>query len=142
MSEGRTIQRVGVVGAGTMGNGIAHVFSMAGLDVLLVDVDAGVLEGAIGTIKRNLQRQVKKEKISAGDAEGALALIRTTTDPAGLNDAQLVVEAVSLQFICCCFNIFYIKPNYSRVFGTILFFSFTYSVRFDHEISPTKVKTS
>ncbi len=94
MSEGRTIQRVGVVGAGTMGNGIAHVFSMAGLDVLLVDVDAGVLEGAIGTIKGNLQRQVKKEKISAGDAEGALALIRTTTDPAGLNDAQLVVEAV------------------------------------------------
>ena len=94
MSEGRTIQRVGVVGAGTMGNGIAHVFSMAGLDVLLVDVDAGVLEGAIGTIKGNLQRQVKKEKISAGAAEGALALIRTTTDPAGLNDAQLVVEAV------------------------------------------------
>ena len=77
-----------------MGNGIAHVCSMAGLDVLMVDVDAGALEGARGTIERNLQRQVKKEKISAGDAEGALARIRTTTDPAGLSDAQLVVEAV------------------------------------------------
>ena len=94
MSERGTIERVGVVGAGTMGNGIAHVCSMAGLDVLMVDVDAGALEGARGTIERNLQRQVKKEKISAGDAEGALARIRTTTDPAGLSDAQLVVEAV------------------------------------------------
>jgi 3-hydroxybutyryl-CoA dehydrogenase len=94
VSEGRTIETVGVVGAGTMGNGIAHVCSMAGLDVLMVDVDAGALEGAMGTIERNLQRQVKKEKISAGDAESALARIRTTTDPAGLSDAQLVVEAV------------------------------------------------
>ncbi len=94
MSEGRTIQRVGVVGAGTMGNGIAHVCSMAGLDVLMVDVDAGALEGAMGTIERNLQRQVKKEKISVADAEGALARIRTATDPAELSDAQIVVEAV------------------------------------------------
>jgi 3-hydroxybutyryl-CoA dehydrogenase len=94
VSEGRTIERVGVVGAGTMGNGIAHVCSMAGLDVLMVDVDAGALEGAMGTIERNLQRQVKKEKISAGDAEGVLARIRTTTDSAALSDAQLVVEAV------------------------------------------------
>jgi 3-hydroxybutyryl-CoA dehydrogenase len=77
-----------------MGNGIAHVCSMAGLDVLMVDVDAGALEGAMGTIERNLQRQVKKEKISAADAEGALARIRTATDPAELSDAQIVVEAV------------------------------------------------
>jgi 3-hydroxybutyryl-CoA dehydrogenase len=77
-----------------MGNGIAHVCSMAGLDVLMVDVDAGALEGAMGTIERNLQRQVKKEKISVADAEGALARIRTATDPAELSDAQIVVEAV------------------------------------------------
>jgi 3-hydroxybutyryl-CoA dehydrogenase len=67
---------------------------MAGLDVLMVDVDAGALEGAMGTIERNLQRQVKKEKISVADAEGALARIRTATDPAELSDAQIVVEAV------------------------------------------------
>jgi 3-hydroxybutyryl-CoA dehydrogenase len=77
-----------------MGNGIAHVCSMAGLDVLMVDIDAGVLEAAMGTIDRNLQRQVKKEKISAGDAEGALARISTATDPADLSEADLVVEAV------------------------------------------------
>ena len=94
MSDGRTVERVGVVGAGTMGNGIAHVCSIAGLEVLMVDVDAAALEGAMATIESNLQRQVKKEKISAGEAENALARIRTATDPSALSDAQLVVEAV------------------------------------------------
>ncbi len=94
MSDGRTIEKVGVVGAGTMGNGIAHVCSIAGLEVLMVDVDASALEGAMATIERNLQRQVKKEAILAGDAENALARIQTATDPSALSDAQLVVEAV------------------------------------------------
>jgi 3-hydroxybutyryl-CoA dehydrogenase len=94
VSDGRTIEKVGVVGAGTMGNGIAHVCSIAGLEVLMVDVDASALEGAMATIERNLQRQVKKEAILAGDAENALARIQTATDPSALSDAQLVVEAV------------------------------------------------
>ncbi|MEJ2342936.1 MAG: 3-hydroxyacyl-CoA dehydrogenase NAD-binding domain-containing protein [Gemmatimonadales bacterium] len=94
MSDGRSIEKVGVVGAGTMGNGIAHVCSIAGLEVLMVDVDASALEGAMATIERNLQRQVKKEAILAGDAENALARIQTATDPSALSDAQLVVEAV------------------------------------------------
>ena len=94
MTDARDIRSAGVVGAGTMGNGIAHVFSTAGLDVVMVDVDEGALEGAIATIERNLQRQVKKEKVSAGEAEEALARIRTTTDVAELGDAQIVVEAV------------------------------------------------
>jgi 3-hydroxybutyryl-CoA dehydrogenase len=94
VSDGRSIEKVGVVGAGTMGNGIAHVCSIAGLEVLMVDVDASALEGAMATIERNLQRQVKKEAILAGDAENALARIQTATDPSALSDAQLVVEAV------------------------------------------------
>jgi 3-hydroxybutyryl-CoA dehydrogenase len=94
VSDGQTIEKVGVVGAGTMGNGIAHVCSIAGLEVLMVDVDASALEGAMATIERNLQRQVKKEAILAGDAENALARIQTATDPSALSDAQLVVEAV------------------------------------------------
>ena len=94
MSEGQNIEKAGVVGAGTMGNGIAHVFAMAGIDVVLVDVDEGILERALSTIESNLGRQVKKEKISAPEAEAALSHIRTASDMKELADAQLVVEAV------------------------------------------------
>ena len=61
------IQRVGVVGAGTMGNGIAHVFARGGYDVVLCDVEQRFLERALGTITKNLDREVAKNKITADD---------------------------------------------------------------------------
>ena len=94
MSGEESTSRAGVVGAGTMGNGIAHVFATAGIDAVLVDVDEAALTGAIATIERNLERQVKKEKIAASEAVDALARIRVSTDLAELADAEVVVEAV------------------------------------------------
>jgi len=89
------VTRVGVVGAGTMGNGIAHVFALAGMDVALVDVDADALERARATIQKNLDRQVSRERIAASDAEGALARLGTGTDLDALSDADVVVEAAT-----------------------------------------------
>jgi 3-hydroxybutyryl-CoA dehydrogenase len=91
-----SIESTAVVGAGTMGNGIAHVFALNGHPVSLVDVDASVLEDALSTIEGNLDRQVKKDVITAEDREAALGRIRTTADlPDGVADADLVVEAVT-----------------------------------------------
>jgi len=88
------IERVAVIGAGTMGNGIAHVCALGGLDVRLVDVAAEALERAQATIRKNLDRQVSKERISEEDRDRALARISTQTDLAtGVADTQLVVEA-------------------------------------------------
>ena len=95
MTEAGDLSRVGVVGAGTMGNGIAHVFAAAGLDVRLVDVDAHALERAVATIEKNLGRQVAKERISEADAAAALARIDTGTELGALGDAEVVVEAAS-----------------------------------------------
>ena len=64
------ISRVGIVGAGQMGNGIAHVFALAGYDVLMTDVSEDALEKALATIGRNLDRQVAREKVEAADREG------------------------------------------------------------------------
>ncbi len=61
------IRTVGVVGAGQMGNGIAHVMALAGYDVLLNDISADALEKAVGIIRKNLERQVSREKISTAD---------------------------------------------------------------------------
>ncbi len=91
-----SIQQTAVVGAGTMGNGIAHVLAMSGYKVILIDLNADLLDEAIGTIASNLERQVQKEKISAEDREGALRRITKTTSTAeGVAAADLVVEAVS-----------------------------------------------
>ena len=65
------IERVGVVGAGTMGNGIAHVFARSGYGVVLCDVEQRFLERAVGTIAKNLDREVGKNKITAADARAA-----------------------------------------------------------------------
>jgi len=90
-----SLQRTAVVGAGTMGNGIAHVLALHGRRVALVDVDAARLEAATDTIARNLDRQVEKEKISPADRDAALSRITTTTDlPEGVEAADLAVEAV------------------------------------------------
>jgi 3-hydroxybutyryl-CoA dehydrogenase len=90
-----SIERITVIGGGTMGNGIAHVCAQAGRSVTLVDTEQDFLERALNTIFKNLDRQVKKEIISAGEKEETVERISTTTDlEDGVEDAQLVVEAV------------------------------------------------
>jgi len=84
----------GVIGAGTMGNGIAQVFATYGHPVTLVDVDDAALGRAVGAIKKSLDRFVKKEKMTAGDAEAAAGRIRTSTSLKDLAGADLVVEAI------------------------------------------------
>jgi len=90
-----TIDRVGVVGGGTMGNGIAHVCALSGYQVRLVDIEQAFLDKAIATITKNMERQVRKEIISREDMDGALSRIQTTMELKDLKDCQLVVEAAS-----------------------------------------------
>jgi 3-hydroxybutyryl-CoA dehydrogenase len=90
--------KVAVIGGGTMGNGIAHVFAQNGHDVTLVDAEQAALDRALGTIEKNLGRQVKKEILSADDAKATLARIGPTTDLAGCGDVELAVEAVFEDF--------------------------------------------
>jgi 3-hydroxybutyryl-CoA dehydrogenase len=89
------MKRAGVIGAGTMGNGIAHVFASHGWSVALVDVAAPLLEKAVATIRANLDRQVTKGGVTPEAAGAALARIATATDLAALADADLIVEAAS-----------------------------------------------
>ncbi|MFB6247849.1 MAG: 3-hydroxyacyl-CoA dehydrogenase family protein [Salinibacter sp.] len=90
-----SIQQTAVVGAGTMGNGIAHVLALHGYSVTLIDVDADRLDAATDTIAQNLDRQVEKDRIAPDDREAALARIETTTEQAtGVADVGLAVEAV------------------------------------------------
>lgn len=94
MSEG--MKRVAVIGAGTMGNGIAHVFAQSGHTVTLVDVHAAALDRAQVTIDRNLDRLVAKARISAEDKAATLARLTTSTELRGsVSDADLVVEAAT-----------------------------------------------
>jgi 3-hydroxybutyryl-CoA dehydrogenase len=90
------IQNVSVIGAGTMGNGIAHVFAQAGFKVSLVDVNPTQLERAMATINKNLDRQLTKGSITEDQKKSTLANIATSSDIAvGVKDAQLVVEAAT-----------------------------------------------
>jgi 3-hydroxybutyryl-CoA dehydrogenase len=89
-----TIQKVGVIGAGQMGNGIAHVAALAGRDVVLLDVDAAFVEKGRKTIEKNMGRLVEKGKVTAEAGATALARMKTGTDLALLADADLVVEAI------------------------------------------------
>ncbi len=91
-----TIEHVAVIGAGTMGNGIAHVFAQNGFRVTLIDLDQNRLDQGLATIEKNLARQVKKEKITQADQVGTLARIACATDLAtSIGDADLVVEAAT-----------------------------------------------
>jgi len=90
----REIKSVGVVGAGTMGNGIAHVFALAGYEVVLVDVAQELLDRALATISKNMDRQIKKEVIKPEDKEAALARIKPTVNYEDLAGVDFVVEAV------------------------------------------------
>ncbi len=87
---------VAVIGAGTMGNGIAHVFAQYGYPVTMIDVSAEALNRGMTTITKNLERMVAREKISAGDMDSTLGRIRTTTDmETGVKDATIVIEAAT-----------------------------------------------
>jgi len=92
------IKTVGVVGAGTMGNGIAHVFARSGYEVILVDVDQRFLDRGVETIKKNLEREVSKEKITADARDSAIARITPTIIRMQLAACDLVVEAASERF--------------------------------------------
>ncbi|WP_449041350.1 3-hydroxybutyryl-CoA dehydrogenase [Paracoccus sp. (in: a-proteobacteria)] len=89
------VQSVGVIGAGQMGNGIAHVFALAGYDVLLNDISAEAMQAAVATIDKNLDRQVSRGKVSAEDKAAAMARIRPTTDMADIGATDLVIEAAT-----------------------------------------------
>ena len=95
LAEPAEIMRVGVIGAGQMGNGIAHVCALAGLSVSLVDVKPEALSKAMATMARNMDRQVNRTIISADDRDAALARITTATDFAALDDEDLVIEAAT-----------------------------------------------
>lgn len=90
-----SIEKLGVIGAGLMGNGIAHVAALSGLQVTLVDVNPAALEKALATIGKNMDRQVSRKLISEDDKLAALSRIVTATEQAPLGDCDMVVEAAT-----------------------------------------------
>src|SRR5205809_6812032 len=92
------VGKVGVVGAGTMGNGIAHVFARSGLQVILSDIEPKFLDRLIQTIEQNLEREVAKNKITAADKSAALRRIVTTVERAKLGECDFIVEAATEKF--------------------------------------------
>lgn len=90
-----SINKVGVVGAGTMGNGIAQVCAAAGLDVVMLDLDQKALERGVTTVASSLDRMIQKGKLTPADRESTLERIATTTDYADLAEVDLVIEAAS-----------------------------------------------
>ena len=89
------IQEVGVIGAGEMGIGIGHVCGLVGIQVVLVDIDAGILDNAVKTISSNLDRQVRRGMITAADKQAALGHIRTSLSYEDIGACDLVIEVVS-----------------------------------------------
>ena len=89
------IERIGIVGAGQMGNGIAHVCALAGYDVILTDVSRDALDDAVTLIGRNLDRQVSREKVTAADRDAAMGRITTTLTLTDLGQTDLVIEAAT-----------------------------------------------
>jgi 3-hydroxybutyryl-CoA dehydrogenase len=89
------IESIGIVGAGQMGNGIAHVCALAGLPVTMVDIDPGALDRALGTIARNMERQIGRKLITEDQRDAALGRITTGTDYALFSDTDFVVEAAT-----------------------------------------------
>jgi len=100
------VSRVAVVGGGTMGNGIAQVFAMAGYDVVLNDIDQKFLDKGLAAVKKSLGRLVEKAKLTQGDADAVLARIKSSQDLAALKDCGVVVEAAieNLKLKCELFS--------------------------------------
>lgn len=92
------IRKVGVLGAGTMGNGIAHVFARSGFPVVLCEVEQRFLDRGLETIRKNLGREAEKGKISQDDVQAALHRIHGTVDRSSLNSCDFVVEAATERF--------------------------------------------
>jgi len=92
------IQKVGVVGAGTMGNGIAHVFARGGYNVILCDVEQTFLERAIATVTKNLEREVAKNKITVADRDAAIERIQPVIKREHLAECDFVIEAATEKF--------------------------------------------
>jgi 3-hydroxybutyryl-CoA dehydrogenase len=89
------IERVGVIGAGQMGSGIAHVLALAGYDVSLSDVNQGLIDKAIGSIRKNMSRQAGRAIIQEADIEPAIARIRPIVELSGLAECDLVIESAT-----------------------------------------------
>ena len=92
--KGLKMKKIAVIGAGTMGNGIAHVFAQFGYDVTLIDVNQQILDRALSTIEKNLSRQLKKGVITQDQMQDTLKRINAQTDLQQAAQAELVVEAV------------------------------------------------
>jgi 3-hydroxybutyryl-CoA dehydrogenase len=92
------IRTVGVLGAGTMGNGIAHVFARSGYTVRLCEVEQGFLDRGLATIRKNLGREAEKSKITAAEADASFARIQGTLDRASLSGCDFLVEAATERF--------------------------------------------
>ncbi|MBV2163915.1 MAG: 3-hydroxybutyryl-CoA dehydrogenase [Comamonas sp.] len=89
------IQTVGIIGAGTMGNGIAQACATSGLNVVMVDISDAAVQKGVATVAGSLDRLIKKEKITVADKEAALARIQTSTDYPALKAAQIIIEAAT-----------------------------------------------
>ena len=89
------IKRIGVIGAGQMGNGIAHVMALAGYEVLLTDISEDALSAAVSLVSKNLDRQVSKDRISADEKQAAMDRISTTLKLPDLGGTDLVIEAAT-----------------------------------------------
>ena len=90
-----SIQTVGIIGAGTMGNGIAQACAVAGIRAVMVDISQGAVDKGIATVAGSLDRLIKKEKLTAQQKDAALALIKGSTNYEDLKEAQLVIEAAT-----------------------------------------------
>ena len=90
-----SIKTVGIVGAGTMGNGIAQACAVSGIRAVMVDISEAAVQKGLATLQSSLERLVKKDKLSAADRDAALALVQGTTDYEALKGADLVIEAAT-----------------------------------------------
>jgi 3-hydroxybutyryl-CoA dehydrogenase len=95
MTDISKIRKVAVIGAGTMGNGIVHVFAQSGYDLVMIDVRQEALDHARKTITGNMDRQIKKGALTEGDRDAALGRINSATEMSAIADADLVVEAAT-----------------------------------------------
>ncbi|MDD2546341.1 MAG: 3-hydroxybutyryl-CoA dehydrogenase [Burkholderiaceae bacterium] len=90
-----SITTVGIIGAGTMGNGIAQACAVSGIQVVMVDISEAAVQKGVATVAGSLDRLIKKDKMTAADKDAALARIQTSTDYAALQSAHIVIEAAT-----------------------------------------------